>query len=92
MRDGLLEYMMSLVLSDKEIAKEEIGLIYRFGSDIGFTEKEISVKFASMIQRKYVPSLESICWEAARAISGGGFCASGPPPSPLRAKSPPTSV
>ena len=61
MRDGLLEYMMSLVLSDKEIAKEEIGLIYRFGSDIGFTEKEISVKFASMIQRKYVPSLESIC-------------------------------
>ena len=61
MRDGLLEYMMSLVLSDKEIAKEEIRLIYRFGSDIGFTEKEISVKFASMIQRKYVPSLESIC-------------------------------
>lgn len=61
MRDGILEYMMSLVLSDKEIAKEEIGLIYGFGNDIGFTDKEISVKFASMIQRNYVPSLESIC-------------------------------
>lgn len=53
--------MMSLVLSDKEIAKEEIGLIYGFGNDIGFTDKEISVKFAGIIQRNYVPSLESIC-------------------------------
>ena len=61
MRDGILEYMMSLVLSDKEIAKDEIGLIYGFGNDIGFTDKEISVKFAGMIQRNYVPSLESIC-------------------------------
>ncbi len=61
MRDGILEYMVSLVLSDKEIAKEEIGLIYGFGDSIGFSEKEISQKFAEMIQRNYVPSLESIC-------------------------------
>ena len=61
MRDGILEYMMSLVLSDKEIAKGEIALIYSFGNDIGFTEKEISLKFAGMIQRNYLPSLESIC-------------------------------
>lgn len=61
MRDSILEYMMSLVLSDKEITKEEIELIYGFGNNIGFTEKEISVKFATMIQRNYVPSLESIC-------------------------------
>lgn len=61
MRDGILEYMMSLVLSDKEIAQAEISLIYSFGNDIGFTDKEISVKFAGMIQRNYVPSLESIC-------------------------------
>lgn len=61
MRDGILEYMMSLVLSDKDIAKEEISLIYNFGSELGFTEKEISLKFADMIQRNYMPSLESIC-------------------------------
>ena len=61
MRDSILEYMMSLVLSDKEIAKEEISMIYEFGNNIGFTDKEISVKFATMIQRNYVPSLESIC-------------------------------
>ena len=61
MRDGLLAYMMGLVMSDKEISKDEIGLIYGFGDSIGFSEKEISQKFAEMIQRNYVPSLESVC-------------------------------
>ena len=61
MRDGLLAYMMGLVMSDKEISENEIGLIYGFGNSIGFSEKEISQKFAEMIQRNYVPSLESIC-------------------------------
>ena len=61
MRDGLLAYMMGLVLSDKQISEKEIGLIYGFGDSIGFSEKEISLKFAEMIQRNYVPSLESIC-------------------------------
>ena len=61
MRDGLLAYMMGLVMSDKEISENEIGLIYGFGDSIGFSEKEISQKFAEMIKRSYVPSLESIC-------------------------------
>ena len=61
MRDGLLAYMMGLVMTDKEISENEIGLIYGFGDSIGFSEKEISQKFAEMIQRSYVPSLESIC-------------------------------
>lgn len=61
MRDGLLAYMMGLVMSDKEISENEIDLIYGFGDSIGFSEREISQKFAEMIQRNYVPSLESIC-------------------------------
>jgi Zn-dependent protease with chaperone function len=61
MRDSLLVYMISLVLSDKEIGESEIELVYGFGKGIGFSEKEISQKFAEMIQRNYVPSLESIC-------------------------------
>lgn len=61
MREGLLTYMMGLVLSDKGISKEEIELIYNVGHNIGFSEKEISVMFANMIQRNYIPSLESIC-------------------------------
>lgn len=61
MRDGLLAYMMGQVMSDKEISENEIGLIYGFGDSIGFSQKEISQKFAEMIQRNYMPSLESIC-------------------------------
>ena len=61
MRDSLLAYMMGLVMSDKEISQEEIKLIYGFGDSIGFSEKEVSQKFAEMIQRNFVPSLESIC-------------------------------
>ena len=61
MRDGLLAYMMGLVLSDKGISDDEVELVYDFGKNIGFSEKEVSVKFAEMIQRNYVPSLESIC-------------------------------
>lgn len=61
MRDGILSYMIGLILSDKEIAMDEIGFIYAFGNNIGFSDKEISVKFAEMIQRNYIPSLESIC-------------------------------
>ena len=61
LKDSLLTYMIGLVLSDKDISKEEINLIYAFGNDMGYSVKEISVKFAEMIQRNYVPSLESIC-------------------------------
>lgn len=61
MRDLIISYMIGLVLSDKNISTEEIDLIYTFGSNIGFSEKEISTKFAEMIQSSYTPSLESIC-------------------------------
>lgn len=61
MRDGILAYMIGLVLSDKDIAQDEVDLIYSFGKGIGFSDKEISVKFAEIIQRNYMPSLESIC-------------------------------
>lgn len=60
MRAELLSYMINLVLADKEISQSEIELIYTFGSNIGFSEKEISVKFAEMIQRNYIPSLDAI--------------------------------
>ena len=61
MRDEMLSYMINLVLSDKEISTDEVELIYSFGNGIGFSDKEISVKFAEMVQRNYIPSLDSIC-------------------------------
>lgn len=60
MRDNLLAFMINLVLVDKDIAKDEIGLIYGFGKSLGFSEKEISQHFAATIQRNFTPSLESI--------------------------------
>ena len=61
MREGMLKYMINIVLSDKVIAKEEIELLYRFGGDIGFSDIEIAQIIAVAIQQNYVPSLEAIC-------------------------------
>ncbi len=61
MRENMLEYMIQIVMSDKNIAKEEIDLLYSFGSSIGFGDKEVASAIASSIQRNYIPSLQSIC-------------------------------
>lgn len=61
MRQGLLDYMIHITMSDKKIAAEEVGLLYHFGDNIGFSEKEVASSIAEAIQKHYVPSLESIC-------------------------------
>lgn len=61
MREGMLKYMISIVLSDKLIAKEEVDLLYHFGSQIGLSEMEVATAIGEAIQMNYVPSLESIC-------------------------------
>lgn len=61
MREGMLQYMIHIVLSDKIIAKEEVELIYNFGNSIGLSEIEIATAIAESIQQCYVPSLDAIC-------------------------------
>ncbi len=61
MRNDMLGYMIHIILADKNIANEELELIYRFGNDIGFSEKEIAMAIGTEIQRSYVPSLDAIC-------------------------------
>lgn len=61
MREGMLKYMIHLVLSDKIIAKEEISFIYNFGDELGLSEMEIASFIAEAIQECYVPSLDAIC-------------------------------
>ena len=61
MREGMLKYMISIVLSDKLIAKEEVDLLYHFGNQIGLSEMEVATAIGEAIQMNYVPSLESIC-------------------------------
>ena len=60
-RLALLEYMISIVMSDKKIAPEEIKLLYNFGESIALSEMEVATAIAEAIQRRYMPSLESIC-------------------------------
>ena len=60
-RVALLEYMISIVMSDKKIAPEEIKLLYNFGESIALSDMEVATAIAEAIQRRYMPSLESIC-------------------------------
>jgi len=60
-KDGMLRYMIQIVLSDKIIAKEEVNLIYEFGNSVGFSDIEIATAIAEAIQQCYVPSLDAIC-------------------------------
>jgi len=60
MREGMLSFMISMVMSDQNIDKAEIDLLYSFGQNIGFSEIEIANLIATQIQRDFVPSLESI--------------------------------
>lgn len=61
MREGLLQYMIQIVMSDKKIVKEELTLLYEFGNSIGFGEMEVAQAIANVIQTSFIPSLESIC-------------------------------
>lgn len=61
LKEGMLQYMIQIVLSDKIIAKEEVELIYQFGNSIGLSDMEVATAIAESIQQCYVPSLDAIC-------------------------------
>ena len=61
MRDGMLRYMIAIVMSDKIIAKDEVDLLYNFGESIGLSKIEVANAIAESIQQSYVPSLDAIC-------------------------------
>ena len=61
MREGMLQYMISIVLSDTIIANNEVQLLYKFGNDIGLSRIEVANAIAQSIQCNYVPSLDAIC-------------------------------
>ena len=43
------------------VEKEEVDLLYQFGSQIGLSDMEVATAIGEAIQLNYVPSLESIC-------------------------------
>lgn len=60
MREGMLSYIISMVMSDQKIDKEEVDFIYKFGESVGFEEMEVAQYIAVQIQKEFVPSLDSI--------------------------------
>lgn len=61
LREGMLNYMIGIVMSDRNIAKEEIELLTHYGGKIGFSNIEIANMIAVAIQQRFMPSLSSIC-------------------------------
>ena len=60
MREGMLRYMIDIVMADKVIKKEEVELLYNFGESIGLSRIEVATNIAEAIQQNYIPSLDSI--------------------------------
>lgn len=61
LRDGMLRYMIDIVMADHNIAKEQIELVNSFGASIGFSPIEIANMIGQAIQQKFEPSMDSIC-------------------------------
>ena len=60
LREGMLNYMIGIVMSDRNIAKEEMELLTHYGGKIGFSNIEIANMIAVAIQQRFMPSLASI--------------------------------
>lgn len=60
LKPNLLEYIISIVLADREIGEQEVNFVYNIGKGLGLSVKEISILFASMVQRNFNPSLDAI--------------------------------
>jgi len=61
MRDGMLAYMIGMVMSDQNIDNREVELLYEFGQSLGYSEMEVAQNIAVHIQQGFVPSLDAIC-------------------------------
>ena len=60
LKPNLLEYIISVVLSDREIGEKEVNFVYNIGRALQLSVKEISIIFANMVQRNFNPSLAAI--------------------------------
>ncbi len=60
LRPGMLEYIIGIILADREIGEKEVNFVYNMGKGLGLSVKEISVLFAGMVQRNFNPSLDAI--------------------------------
>lgn len=60
LREGMLNYMIGVVMSDKIITKDEVELLTHYGAKLGFSNIEIASMIANAIQKRFMPSLDSL--------------------------------
>ncbi len=60
LKAGMLEYIIGIILADREIGEKEVNFVYNMGKSLGLSVQEISVLFAGMVQRNFNPSLDAI--------------------------------
>ena len=60
LKQNLLEYIIRVIMADKEIAEKEVSFIYAIGQSLNLSIREISIIFARMIQRDFNPSIDAI--------------------------------
>jgi Zn-dependent protease with chaperone function len=60
-RHNLLHYLISLVIADRNIDKQEVDFVFMIGEQMfGFSRKEIAQIFATVIQENYLPSVNDL--------------------------------
>ena len=60
LKSGMLEYIIGIVLADREIGEKEVNFIYGIGKGLGLSVQEVSILFANMVQQSFNPSLDAI--------------------------------
>ena len=61
-RDSMLQYMIALVMADKEIKASEVDLILKIAQNLlGYLPIETAQIFSQMIRGSYSPNLNSLC-------------------------------
>jgi len=57
-RYQMLDYLIDIILSDKNIEKEEIAIIYKIGQEnFGISKKEVAQRLGLALQKGYVPNI-----------------------------------
>ncbi len=61
-REGMLRYLMSIALSDKDISVNEVELIFNIAAaELGYSPVETARIFSQMIQIDFTPSMNALC-------------------------------
>ena len=61
-REGMLRYLLSIALSDKDISVKEVELIFNIAAaELGYSPVETAQIFSQMIQIDFTPSMSALC-------------------------------